>query len=227
MDDFSYLQVARWLPFVVDHNEVENFIGDKLFYPQTIPESWRNLQLAQAFLCESLRQHREEVGETETTAADSLLIPPVITKLSPQNWQGVFLFLNSFEPEGIFSLSKKVNAEGEKIGTCLCLTGSPGTERVAAEIRGAFLTGKEKISLAPDRLFVIGAGEKDELTMSIKLFGLKLNGKTEVKIRVSGGNLGIIIDTRGRPLALPTPDKSGRERLEKWTQDIRGENENL
>ncbi len=219
MEYFPFEKVARWIPFAVDHQEVEDFVGNKLFYPTTIPQDWRELILHQAFLCEKLRLEQKVSGEKITDAPESLLVPPAIVKLSPCLWQAVYLFLNSFEPEGVFKLLIKQEEKTENLGTCVCFSGlSEKDEKI--ELKSDFKDGQKKIQIEKDTIFVIPLKTEEEAEISVKTNGLKLCGKNEQRIKVSGGEVGIIIDTRGRPLKLPTCDGVGREQINRWMQNF-------
>ena len=60
------------------------------------------------------------------------------------------------------------------------------------------------LEVRPSRDFDIGLGRKG------------LGGKAKVR----GGSLGIIVDTRGRPLALPATDKARRLKLQEWLESL-------
>lgn len=219
MEYFPFEKVVRWIPFAVDHQEVENFVGNKLLYPTTIPQDWRELAFHQAFLCEKLRLERETSGEKIMDAPESLLVPPAITKLSPHLWQAVYLFLNSFEPEGVFRLLIKEDEKTENLGTCICFSGlSVKDEKI--ELKGNFGDGEKKIQATANTIFIVPTEAGEQFELSIKTNGLKLYGGNEQKIKVSGGKVGIVIDTRGRPLGLPFNDSAGRERINSWMQNF-------
>ncbi|RLI47509.1 methylaspartate mutase, partial [Candidatus Bathyarchaeota archaeon] len=66
---------------------------------------------------------------------------------------------------------------------------------------------------------MIPLGERESINMVIKpQSGLNMgkgNGKS-LETTVSGGVVGLIFDTRGRPLVLPEDDEERREKLIKW-----------
>jgi hypothetical protein len=71
------------------------------------------------------------------------------------------------------------------------------------------------ISIVP-----LGYGEEAELTLKprrMEIAGVKSRGE---KLSVSGGELGLIIDARGRPIRYPRDAGSRRERLLAWQQAI-------
>ena len=47
-------------------------------------------------------------------------------------------------------------------------------------------------------------------------------GKSSLNIKVVGGACGVVIDARGRPLALPPDDARRRDLLKKWMMSLGG-----
>jgi hypothetical protein len=66
----------------------------------------------------------------------------------------------------------------------------------------------------------LGYGEEAELTLKprrMEIAGVKGRGE---KLTVSGGELGLIIDARGRPIRFPRDAEQRRERLRAWQEAI-------
>jgi len=64
------------------------------------------------------------------------------------------------------------------------------------------------VEVRPSRAFDIGMGRRG--------FG----GKAKVR----GGSLGIVVDTRGRPLSLPQDAQQRRAKLQEWLRNLVGDN---
>ena len=110
--------------------------------------------------------------------------------------------LDAVTPTGILTVSE--------LGTIIAPTGLAGqVGKVGAEING------QKINF--DEIFILKAKKGETVNLKIKLHGnLKVEKKNNFTVDVAGGEIGIIIDTRGRPMTLPTIDGFGRERLKRW-----------
>ena len=112
------------------------------------------------------------------------------------------IILDAVQPLGILTLGE--------FGTIICPGGKPGpVNKVGAEVNG------QKINF--DEIFILKVPKGETVKLKIKLHGdLKLEKKNSFAIDAQGGDIGIIIDTRGRPLVLPDGSQDGRARLTNW-----------
>ncbi|MEK7565953.1 MAG: hypothetical protein AAB506_02830 [Patescibacteria group bacterium] len=104
------------------------------------------------------------------------------------------LILDGTQPEGIVKIGD--------LGTVVCPAGEAGP----AEIR----MDNQKILVGPDEILILSLATGTTSKIKIKL----KSGWKEAE--VEGGKVGLVIDTRGRPMVKPTVDTIGRERLLKW-----------
>ncbi len=79
---------------------------------------------------------------------------------------------------------------------------------------------KMEIPFGTIEVIPLGANEKADLEVhATRNFGLHPDGGSfgrKMTARVEGGVLGIIVDTRGRPVVLPAKDNERRQQLQDW-----------
>jgi hypothetical protein len=106
------------------------------------------------------------------------------------------------------------------VGTCIAPKGLAKDGADALSITATLPDGTSLDKTIPyGTMEMIPLGERETINMVIKpQSGLNMgkgNGKS-LETTVSGGVVGLIFDTRGRPLVLPENDKERREKLIKW-----------
>lgn len=157
---------------------------------------------------------------------------------APRNAESAYMMLDAYQPEGITMLAKDSifmmpqlgvlstvhpGAAAQvfdrdcliKFGHCIAPVGNgkPGDTACTISIDGkdrAFAYGtmtliplglgeKKEVTIKPSRNFDVGAGRGKALTTTVE-----------------GGTVGLIIDTRGRPLNLPADKKQRIPKLQEW-----------
>lgn len=166
---------------------------------------------------------------------------------APRRQQSMLMMIDAFEPEGITHLAvdsifmmpqlgvlAQVNAEAATqvferdclihLGTCIAPIGNgkEGGTCLTVEIH---YTDKpainEEIPFGELRLYPLELGE----TASLKLhpsrrFDLGAGHGTPVEKEAVGGVVGLVIDTRGRPLEIPNDSEKRVSQLTKWQQAL-------
>ncbi len=203
-----YEKIIRWLPENIDPKFAENWLGNKLLYPATLPQTGEELFLELALARERLR--------------------PLVADLAAVSWPEVFenlrritrndgellgVILDGIEPAGVMAVGD--------IATIIAPSGSPaGLKGTAAEVTVETGSEKKKYTVAPDEIFVIPAGKETTAKVTVKFSGnLRIDKKDKMTVEINGGKVGIVIDTRGRPLTL-TGESADRERIRKWQKAL-------
>jgi len=162
---------------------------------------------------------------------------------APRRQQAMLMMIDAFEPEGITHLAvdsifmmpqlgvlAQVNAEAATqvferdclihLGTCISPVGVGNAGETCLSIE-LHLPGSppvvEDVPYGELRLYPLGLGEK----VSVKLqpsrkFDLGAGRGTAIEAEVLGGVVGLVIDTRGRPLEIPTDSADRVTQLTKW-----------
>jgi uncharacterized protein (TIGR01319 family) len=164
---------------------------------------------------------------------------------APRRNQAALMLLDAFQPEAFCQLAvdsifmmphlgvlasthPEIAAEVfdkdclVRLGTCVAPSG-PGREgRPALKVKVTMPDGsvvEETVAFGDIRRVPLGVGERATVEAE-PLSGLDLGegrGK-KVTAEVQGGQVGLILDCRGRPLALPTDDRKRVEKLTAWIE---------
>ncbi len=173
---------------------------------------------------------------------------------APRRNQSMMMLIDAFLPEGITKIavdsifmmpqlgvlaeiSEKAATEVfEKdclihLGTCVAPVGSIKPGKIALTVKIELTDGKnfeEEIPTGEVRLIPLGVGEKAKTHLKPGK-GLDIgNGKNqEINTELTGGVVGIILDTRGRqPFVLPAEKSERVKYLKKWLAEFKAYPEN-
>ncbi len=162
---------------------------------------------------------------------------------APRRQQSMLMMIDAFQPEGITHLAvdsifmmpqlgvlAQVNAEAATqvferdclihLGTCVTPIGigKAGDTCLSIEINYTdrpIIT--EDIPFGDLRLYPLEIGEKASLKLQpSRRFDLGAGHGTPVATEAMGGVVGLVIDTRGRPLEIPSDSKQRVAQLTKW-----------
>ncbi len=98
--------VARWLPFSVEDEELRQFVLNRMLHPHVIPSNVRELQICQAFAREAILLTVEETKKSATDwpSADLILATGGILSHTPKYGQVALMLLDALQPRGVTSL---------------------------------------------------------------------------------------------------------------------------
>ena len=216
--DFDYRQIGRWLPHSADPSLIEDFLANISLYPQTLPQTEREMEFHQALIREVIRSNQKEEAEV-----DSLIINPEVAKICRSDQEGLLTILDGFLPWGMVKVFK-ISENGPKVATVLCFeeeTNAKSKGKVAEILLDFGLAQKQKSSLEEDDLTLIPSSSEEKVTLEIKcLSGYKIARKKELKVEATGGTVGIVFDTRIRPFKFPDFSQEGRVRVAKWRKAL-------
>src|SRR3989344_5607683 len=72
LDQIPTIDISRWLTIKVDNPTIENFLGNRIIYPQTLPLTKGELELDLAILREAIKRQPEVLYQAST---NKLVIP--------------------------------------------------------------------------------------------------------------------------------------------------------
>lgn len=216
---FSYEELAPWLTDNLTPREVENFLGHVGIYPQTLPTKQWQLMVIQAAW--RVRMQREK---SDHDGGKKRFIPPQILTISRSLAEAVSIFLDGCQPPGIVEIFIKEKDNDILLATAIAFEGPMDFvkgEKVG-EIELDFgLKDKQKISILADELVLIPQAGSSPASLKIRTFGkARIDGAKKVSCQAPSGKVGIVIDSRGRPISLPTADEEGRRRLLMWQESF-------
>ncbi len=129
--------------------------------------------------------------------------------------------LARLNPEAAVQLADGI----EELGTAISLNGKPRVGRKAATMKIKLANGTtESRSVDGGSLFIykLDPGMTAEVSVTAGR-GLNIGGKKKVKLSVNGGTAGIIIDARGRPLAIGSTVQELAAQLPAWYAQATGD----
>jgi len=167
---------------------------------------------------------------------------------APRRAQTALILTDAFQPEGVTKLAQDsvfmmphlgvlstVHAQAAmeifekdclvRIGTCIATKGSEETEEsITATVELDLPDGSsrtEEIKQGEIRLTPLGEGQFAEAKIKPRSdLDVGAGPGKELEIKIEGGVVGIMLDGRGRPLALPEDDGTRRRQLVKWFRAI-------
>ena len=186
-----------------------------------------------------------ESGQTLVNmgALDMIVGSGGVLSHAPRRQQAMLMMIDAFQPEGITHLAvdsifmmpqlgvlAQVNPEAAThvferdclihLGTTVVPVGvaKDGDECLTVQISGGGMSPvDENIPFGELRRYLLPSGEKATLKLQpTRRFDLGAGNGSAVEAEVTGGIVGLVIDTRGRPLEIP-PDAAQRvAHLTKW-----------
>ena len=191
--------------------------------------------------------HQPSIGRRDLVWNLLIGAGSVLTR-APQVNQAAMILLDAVEPWGVTTLALDVNGMLNMLGAIAVAQPVAAVELAAHHAflnlgtvvapAGHGYPGRSAIIVKVDK----GEGDVQEVDIpygSIKMIDLPPSQKATLEMRpsryfdiglgqpgrgalaeVEGGLLGIIIDARGRPLALPTHDALRYEQLNQWTVEL-------
>lgn len=186
-----------------------------------------------------------ESGQTlvNMRALDMLVGSGGVLSHAPRRQQAMLMMIDAFQPEGVTHLAvdsifmmpqlgvlAQVNAEAAThvferdclihLGTSVAPIGKghTGDECLSVEITGeGVMSTTEDIQFGELRRYPLPLGEKATLKLQpSRRFDLGAGNGNAIETEALGGVVGLVIDTRGRPLEMPTDSEQRVAQLAKW-----------
>lgn len=170
-----------------DLSLLENELGNRVLYSQVIPATQKELKFDQALLAEMLKI---QPGPYFDKAFNRIIIPEIFLNNVPNLGQLAGIFLEAYNPSGCTTIFLKSTRFGSKnLGTLI----RPNliTKQGKVEIS----VSNQKFSIDIGTIKIIPAqGIKEDIQFESK--SATLLGRNKVTVEITGGRLGLIIDTR-------------------------------
>ena len=186
-----------------------------------------------------------ESGQTlvNMLSLDMLVGSGGVLSHAPRRQQAMLMMIDAFQPEGITHLTvdsifmmpqlgvlAQVNPEAAThvferdclihLGTSIVPvgTGNTGDECLIIEMSGESISPmNENIQFGELRRYPLLFGEKATLKLQpSRRFDLGAGNGNPIETEVIGGVVGLVVDTRGRPLEIPTDSELRVAQLTKW-----------
>jgi uncharacterized protein (TIGR01319 family) len=192
---------------------------------------------------------QETSGQTivDNMKLDLLVGSGGVLSHAPRMHQTAMMLIDAFEPEGFTMLAKDsifmmphlgVLAQAHPqaslevferdcliyLGSCVAPkgTGKPGRPCFRFSIRSATLNESGVMMLGDIRLLPLGQGEEATVTIEPERgFDCGAGPGKPNERQARGGTVGLILDARGRPLAIPAGNKDTRKLVEQWVTALK------
>ena len=166
---------------------------------------------------------------------------------APRRNQAALMLIDAFQPEGITKLAVDsifmmpqlgVLAQVNEIaamqvfqrdclihlGTCIAPIGNANEGKPCLSLQITLPNGQriaEEISVGELRLYPLAVGETAQVQLeTARGFEIDKERSKQIETEVSGGVVGLIIDTRGRPLEISQNTPNRRDKLLKWNRAL-------
>ncbi len=242
--------LREWLPFECSASRLKNYVLNKSLRPATIPATIDDLYIEHALLTCGVRAMLAQANpEWETIAPQPEVLIVAGAALTGTGNPGydALLALNAVQPAGVTVLKSDpyglVPALGAvagsypeigvqlideenlvPLGTCFSVSGQPRQDRVAVRVKITLASGEvRQATVDGGHLWTFPLPADQNARVSIRCArGLKIGGKSRLKLTISGGAVGLIIDARGRPLLTGADAETRSRRLPLWVGEMTG-----
>jgi len=229
-------KIARWLTAQVSLEEIGDYIGIKNIFPGQIPLKGSSLQIEQAVTREILAYIATEIS-LDWSKIDQVLLSGAVLCSVPDCRQTLSMFLDGIVPEGvcqIFSDQRGIlpvlwSIDGNSLlshlvnlGTVVvCSHNFTGGEVLGRVFLDIGLSEELEVILESGDLVRVPLATDQCCTMRVELAsGVEVKGFNP-QAEISGGELGLIFDMRGRPLRKPELNEEGRRKVRQWQEALR------
>jgi hypothetical protein len=227
-------EIGRWLPFSANLTDIENYLANKRLYPRIIPVTEHEYEIDLAVARQAIIKLGQKEGKEYlpvSTKLNLVLTGGLLTAIPATNdlisvlldsfyfKSGVTIYLdakNELIPAGaIFSKYEAaeipLSSRLRKLGSILHLGGNH-------EFTIDFGTqSKQRLVLQPGEIATLPSGGEHELEISVD------SGKSRHEYKLFGGEGGVYLDNRERPLGLVAGSKDSIGKILTWRKLLSGE----
>ncbi|MCH7541525.1 hypothetical protein IH981_01975 [Patescibacteria group bacterium] len=227
-DNFKAEEIGKYLTFASNPIFLENFIGKKRYKPHILPSDTKELEIEEAFLRSSFRaklsgrdkKKKSLIAITGGAISGgprlsrvALILLDILDKYEVAQVQfDRDFFLPSFG--ALLAKFKQLHAIGygrwlENLGTFVSLGHS-----LPIELDWGY-SQLQKVEMAEGEIAIVPVPieQKIHLTFATKT-------KDKKKFDINGGSLGVVLDSRVKPLQLTFGQGSSRHLMEGWLKQI-------
>lgn len=240
----------RWLPFELQAGELYNRLLNKSLRPNSLPETEEDLLLEHAVARELLRLVMEQIraGGIADIRWNLIVGGGRTLTRAPQPGYAALVLLDGLEPWGVTSLALDAAGLANMLGAIAAVQpmaavevaardaflnlgtviapvghGTPG--KTALKLKVNYANGHHlETAVAYGSIQVIALPPGEKATLEIRParhfdIGLGQPGRGALA-EVEGGILGIIVDTRGRPLRLLKDESRRQAQISQWLGEL-------
>lgn len=239
--------IMRWLALNIPENEVRDYLWQKSLYPAGLSTTVETMEIEQA-LARSVLAEMKRIHLGIPTLAfegfEPILASGAVIAQAPTLVQSLLIILDGLQPSGVTTIL----CDRFGLLSGLGVTASINPALVVQVLETGILTNIGTVVSPTFRAKIgepvlrvrIQEDEKDKKEFEIKKgeivrlpLGVNQSGHLTIKplkhmggysgsksLKVIGGELGVIIDTRGRAISLPNDEELRRDVLTKWNNSL-------
>lgn len=224
--------ISRWVCSQVSPEEIGDYVGNKSIFSAQLPTNEFASEVEGAMLRESLGLLQEELAKRWNNVEEVLLAGAAFS--SVENYRsGLLAFLDGTQMQGLCQLwldrwgtvpvlgglDVEIEPFLVNLGTVLAFSHSlPEGERVARIFLDLGLKDDLEVIVSSGDLVCVPLEEGQRAQLSLEMsYGVELPG-FDPEVRIDGGQIGLVIDGRARPLF--TGRKDGNQLVENWRESL-------
>lgn len=184
IDQIPLEEIAKWLKPTPNLIILQNFIANRLLYPQAVPTTREDLEIDLAILREVLKKEARYVNQT----TKKIFIPKIFETRFGELVRVVWAFIDAYLPQGMWSVILRGDDFDETVGTLL-------VPQFEAGGKAEFVINNKSVYVEKGHLLVAPCDRSRCLIKYQIASGLLLN-KVKDEVEVFGGRLGVVIDGR-------------------------------
>lgn len=181
IDQIPAEDISLWLKPSPGVALIENYLGNKILYPQTIPVTQTDLAMELAILREVIKRHPQSFQKN----GKSFIISSTLLERIPDLYQLALALVDVLKPKHAVAVMAGVEVVGSVIRPQCQSAGAEFSLEVEKETFRFKAGSVTKLKCLPSRCHINFKGQ-----------GAKLFGKNEVNFEVAGGSLGLLVDGR-------------------------------
>lgn len=180
LDKISIQDILGLLRTKVDIHNLENYLGNRILFPQTVATSKLEMEIDFAILTLSLKKHPEKVFKQ---AINQIYIPHLLIPRYPPLPKLVAVFIDSLNLEGVTQIWVQEKNSAELVGSVI-------PNKLLSQI------SKKDIEnlMIKDQLKKLTLNQLNLIPIQDKQIKIKFSGGHEFDC--FGGNLGVLCDLR-------------------------------
>lgn len=223
-------RVRRWIPWTVDQPTLLERVFNRARWPDAVPTDRESLALEIALAHEAIAHALADaaaagIGAALRSAATVLLTGRLAALPGPE--RALLVAVDALEPTDPASIARD---DGDALLSLAASVASGDHAPLDSAIREGVVPAGAVLPVATSRRSLVritsAVATREERVDRGSFFVLPLEGSLEVSgpgvthARIAGGPLGLIVDARPRPLALPQRDAERVPAVARWYETL-------
>ena len=208
--------VRRWLPWAIDAPALLERVFNRTRRTEAPATSERAVLLEMALAREAIAHALRDAADAgldvaAMRSAPSMLITGQVASL-PKAGQSLLVLIDGLEPTGVSTVFREPDeGRAERVAMVVSVSARKG-----AKVKIVRASGRSTARVVPGSFGLVPMGE--DVDVAVSGAGVRGHGRS--------GELGVLIDARGRPLSLPERDAERIPAVTQWHAALQAIGEN-